>query len=199
MPRPTAADFLAWLATVPTDARDAAVEERLGIAAGPDEHAPPGENLIGYHPSGVAPILRALAEVPVRRGDALVDLGSGLGKVVLLAAIVTQAQVRGVEIQPALVERARRAAARLELDVRFDLGDARDLALGDGTVFFLYSPFTGPALDAVLERLRAMARERAIVVCALGVDLDRTGWLARRPLDDFWLAIYDSVVHPRAG
>ena len=77
------ADLLAWLSALPPDARDAAVEAHLGIAASPPEHAnPPGEHLIGYHASGVAPILQAFAEVPVTSNDVVVDLGSGLGKVV---------------------------------------------------------------------------------------------------------------------
>jgi hypothetical protein len=73
--------------------------------------------------------------------------------------------------------------------------DARDADLDDGTVFFLYVPFTGPVLTGVLRRLRAIAERRAIVVCALGLDVDREApWLARRPIDSFWLAVYDSVV-----
>jgi hypothetical protein len=60
-------------------------------------------------------------------------------------------------------------------------------------VFFLYVPFTGAVLGRVLERLPDVARRHAIVVCALGVDL-AAPWLAQRPLDAFWLSLYDSVV-----
>lgn len=192
-----AEEWIRWLATLPPGDRDAAVEERLGIALAPSD-APPGEDLIGYHASGVAPIVRALAAVPIRREDVLVDLGSGLGKVVLLAALLTGARARGVELQPPLVEAARTAASRLGIEVSFSLGDARTAAVEDGTVFFLYVPFVGPVLDAVLARLRGVAEQRPIVVCALGVDLDRAAWLVRRPLDDFWLALYDSAPSPRA-
>jgi SAM-dependent methyltransferase len=193
---PSASELLAWLASIPPRQRDGALEERLGIAsaADADDTRPPGEHFLGYHPSGVAPIVHALVEAPVTSADVLVDLGSGLGKVVLLAALLTGAKARGVELQPHLVERARQAAARLGVDVRFDVVDARDAELGDGTVFFLYTPCTGPALGAIVDRLRAVAARRAIVVCALGLDLDREGWLARRDVDAFWLAIYDSVL-----
>ncbi|MGH7439753.1 MAG: hypothetical protein ACRENE_29025, partial [Polyangiaceae bacterium] len=45
-----------------------------------------------------------------------------------------------------------------------------------------------------LGRLRAVAIRRPIVVAALGVDLDRAAsWLVRRPLDAFWLALYDGA------
>jgi SAM-dependent methyltransferase len=187
-------EFLAWLAAVRPEERDRAIDARFGLEADAPSSAPPGDDLIGYHPSGVAPIVRALLEVPVAPDDVFVDLGAGLGKVVLLAALLTGAAARGIELQPALVVRAREAASRLGLAVRFDHGDVREADLGDGTVFFLYLPFTGGALAVVLDRLRVIAAKRQIVVCALGVDLDRTSWLARRSLADFWLALYDSTV-----
>ena len=193
---PSAAELLAWLASFPPRDRDAAIEARLGIVA-PSAGAgtrPLGDHLVGYHPSGIAPIVRALAEVPVGPDDVFVDLGSGLGKVVILAALLTGAAARGIELQPGLVAHARRAAARAGACVRFDVGDAREADLGDGSVFFLYLPFTGPALSAVLERLHDVAKRKTIVVCALGVDLDRERWLARRAIDAFWLSVYDSVV-----
>jgi SAM-dependent methyltransferase len=134
-------------------------------------------------------------EAPVTAEDVFVDLGAGLGKVVLLAHLLVGATARGVELQPDLVLRARAAAAKCGADVRFELGDARQADLEDGTVFFLYVPFTGPVLAEMLERLRSIASRRAIVVCTLGLDLDRDApWLARRGIDSFWLAIYDSVV-----
>ncbi len=190
------AELLAWLSALPLDERDAAVEARLGLAAPPpDCDAPPGEHLIGYHASGVAPILQALTEVPVGSDDVVVDLGSGLGKVVLLAHLVTGATARGIEIQSALVDRSRATAARLGVDVVFTHADVRDADLDDGTVFFLYAPFTGPVLAEIVCRLHAIARQREIVVCALGVDLDRVkgSALVARPIDSFWLTIYDTV------
>jgi SAM-dependent methyltransferase len=142
--------------------------------------------------------VRALIEAPVRVDDVVIDLGAGLGKVVLLAHLLTGATTRGIELQPALVERAREAARRLGASARFTHADVRDADLDDGTVFFLYLPFTGPALTRVLQRLHAIAKRRAIVVCSLGLDLDReASWLVRRPIDSFWLALYDSSV-PRA-
>jgi SAM-dependent methyltransferase len=195
-----ATDLLSWLARLPPGARDAALEKRLGIAECVPLATPPGQHLIGYHASGVAPIVRALVEVPVASDDVFVDLGSGLGKVVVLAALLTGAIARGIELQPSLVDRARASAARLGVDVCFTVGDVRDAYLNDGTVFFLYAPFTGPVLSDVLDRLRDVAERRAIVVCALGIDLDHARWLARRNLEAFWLSIYDSrvpAVRPR--
>lgn len=169
--------------------RDLSLLIEAELAEGFDS-APPGEHLIGYHASAIEPILRVAREVS--EGDVFIDLGCGAGKVVLTVAALTGARARGIEIQPELVERARRAAARLDIDAEFVVADARDAELGDGTVFYLYLPFTGPVLDRVLERLYAIALQRPIVVCALGVDLERFAWLRRRELDEFWLAIYDA-------
>ena len=49
----------------------------------------------------------------------------------------------------------------------------------DATVVFLYLPFTGEVLAGVMRRLQAVARQRQIVVCTLGLDL-RGHRLARR-------------------
>ncbi|HZU82088.1 MAG TPA: methyltransferase domain-containing protein [Polyangiaceae bacterium] len=186
-------DLLTWLASLPPSRRDVAIEERLGIAAHPSDR-PPGEHLIGYHASGVAPLVRTVLEVPVVADDVVVDLGAGLGKVVLLVRLLTGASVRGIELQPALVRRARQAAARLAVDVAFIEGDAREADLDVGTVFFLYLPFTGPVLSEVLRRLRRVACRHAIVVCSLGLDLHAEApWLSRRAIDSFWLTIYDSI------
>jgi hypothetical protein len=192
-------DLLAWLASLAPPQRDGAVEQHLGIAEDVPA-SPPGEHLIGYHASGVASIVRMLIEVPVSSDDVVVDLGSGMGKVVLLASLLTGAAARGIELQPALVGRAREAATRLGIaGVSFTEGDVREAYIDDGTVFFLYAPFTGPVLAQVMARLRAVALLRPIVVCALGLDVERAApWLVRRPLDSFWLAIYDNV-HPDAA
>ena len=185
--------LLEWIEGLEPDARDAGVETYLNIRTCDVSSVSPGEHLIGYHQSGVDAVLQAFAEVPLQAHDVLIDLGSGLGKVVMLAHLLTGAKARGIEIQSRLVEQARGAATRLGLDVDFTQADVRDSPLDDGTVFFLYLPFTGPVLADVLRRLEQVAKLHAIVVCALGVEVERLApWLVPRPLDAFWLSVYDS-------
>lgn len=188
------AELLAWLASVAPKERDRAAEEHLHIREHTHSWSPPGEHLVGYHASGVAPIVRAIVEIPVMADDVFVDLGAGMGKVVMLVHLLTGAKARGIELQGALVDHARASAARVGCDVDFAYGDVRDAYLEDGTVFFMYTPVTGPAVDELLRRLMAVASRHAIVVCCLGFDLDRLApWLVRRNVDAFWLSIYDSV------
>ena len=189
----TPEELLRWLCSIPPALRDSAIEEHLGISMPRPDASPPGEHLIGYHASGVAPVLRAFIDVPVVPDDMLIDLGSGLGKVVMLARLLTGAKARGIELQPGLVDRARQCAEAAGIDVAFNCADVRTADLADGTVFFLYDPFTGPVLAEVVARLRDLAMRRAVVVCALGVDL-QADWLRPRPSDAFWLSIYDSVI-----
>ena len=188
-------DLLAWLASLAPGRRDAAVEEWLGISEVVPT-TPPGDHLVGYHASGVAPIVRALAEVPVGPSDRLVDLGSGLGKVVLLTAHPHGAQMRAARGAAA---RARRAGACLGEAARRRRGvhprrRARRRPPRRHRLLPVRALHDGPALDAVLARLHDVASRRAIVVCALGIDFHRAPWLAQRPLDAFWLSIDDSRV-----
>lgn len=44
----------------------------------------------------------------------------------------------------------------------------READLSAGTVFFLYTPFTGAILRTVLDRLRHEARRRPIRICSYG-------------------------------
>jgi hypothetical protein len=53
-------------------------------------------------------------------------------------------------------------------NVRFIQGDARAADLSDGTVFYLYTPFTGTILRDVLNSLRHEAASREIRICTFG-------------------------------
>src|SRR6187402_34770 len=174
---PRGAALVEWLAARPAAERDRAVEELFGIAGVPQTGIP-GPELIGYVPSGIAPIVRAVLDVPITANDTLVVLGAGVGKVLIAVHLLTGARVRGVEIQPALVERSREAALPVDIVV----GDARTADIADATVVYLYAPFTGRVLAEVAARLETKC------VCTLGVDLP--GRVAR-PSSHFWLSIYD--------
>jgi hypothetical protein len=101
--------------------------------------------------------------------DVLVDLGSGLGHVPLLASICTEASSIGIELEAAYVNCARTSAQALNVkNVTFIEQDARLADLSAGTVFYLYTPFIGTILRDVLDSLRREASGREIRVCALG-------------------------------
>lgn len=182
-------DLLAQLAALPPGERDAALERQLGIEHSGELSTSPGPELIGYHASGLTPVLTALLEARPDEHDVFVDLGSGLGKVTALARLTTTARVRGIELQERLIARS----VKLE-GIEYLHGDLRTAPLDDGTIFFLYNPVTGAVLEQLISRLRAVAEHHAIVVCALGVPLRPQPWLRPRTLDHFWLQVFDSEV-----
>jgi len=125
----------------------------------------------------------------------LTNLGSGLGRVAVLAHLLSGARTRGIEIQAALVERARARCAALGLTaVSFVHANAADAEL-DGSVFFLYAPCNGDLLARVVRRLEAVARRRPIVVAAVALELPDAPWLAARSTSRVALTLYESRHH----
>lgn len=122
-----------------------------------------------YQPTPARHIFRLIGLTTLAAGDVLVDLGSGLGHVAILVVICTDARSVGIELEAAYVERARQCAQRLNLTkATFLQEDARAADLSAGTVFYLYTPFRGSILGAVLDRLRREAVTRRIRICSYG-------------------------------
>ena len=125
--------------------------------------------MTAYQPTPARHILDLIAACKFSEVDVLVDLGSGLGHVPLLVSILTGICTLGVEVQPDHTASAQEAAQSLGLRrVRFVAEDARITDLSRGTVFYMFSPFTGSILKDVLCRLHAQSKERQIRVCSLG-------------------------------
>jgi hypothetical protein len=125
--------------------------------------------IVFYQPTPARHIFHMIGLAALTASDVLVDLGSGLGHVPLLVSICTPARSIGIEMEAAYVERARQCAHRLNLDrVAFLQQDARAADFSTGTVFYLYTPFTGSILRAVLDRLRREAASRSIRICTYG-------------------------------
>jgi SAM-dependent methyltransferase len=193
--------LLQRILAVPSSERDAWVDELLGLPEAPPDVPELPRGAVPYLPAGADEIIRMVLEAPLRPQDRLVDLGSGLGRVVLLAHLLSGARGCGVEIQEPLVRCARICCAELALtDVSFVHADATEAALGEPagpgglhrSVFFLYSPFSGEALRRVLRRLEGLARRRHIVVCTVGLELPDERWLLRRQTSVPAMTLYDA-------
>ena len=122
-------------------------------------------------PCSVSVVLNALQAAQVTRDDVFVDLGSGLGRVVMLANLITGATAVGIEYQRHLTHIAESSRQGLGLEgVTFVTADASRQPLS-GSVFFLYSPFNGATLKAVVARLNQLAVERPLTVCTVDFEL----------------------------
>lgn len=179
--------------------RDHFVEEVLGIAYPPlevDEQALPPE-LIAYAPSGYDELVHAFDTTGLGPGDRFVDLGSGLGKGVMLAALLTGAASSGVERDGTLHALAEGASRALGLGgVRYRHGDALEVALEDADVVFMYLPFTGQTLATVMERLRRQVqsgapRARGRFLCAGALDVGRYPELVPTGPPKSWVHVYE--------
>ena len=125
--------------------------------------------MVFYQPTPARHIFSLIEQTALTEDDVLVDLGSGLGHVPLLVSICSGARCVGIELEAAFVERARECARKLNLDrVSFLQQDAREADLSMGTVFFLYTPFTGSILNRVRANLRHEAGRRRIRICTFG-------------------------------
>ncbi len=189
---PRGSSLLAQLLAEPADARDAWVDALLGLPEAPEEEPLP-RGAVPYVPCEVDDIVAVVRELPLRPEDLFVDLGSGLGRVVLISHLLSGARAHGIELQPRLVKLAQDRAAALGLSrVTFAQGDAAEAPL-EGTVFFLYSPFNGEMLTRVLRRLKMLAQTRSIAVCCVDMELADARWLRARPTSRAGLTIYQSA------
>jgi predicted RNA methylase len=120
--------------------------------------------------------------VPFRPDDVIYDIGSGLGHVALLVAWLTGITVKGIEIDPGYCQKAQQLVAELGVgNVDFVTADARTAVYDEGTIFFMFTPFTGQMLQAVLARLAMEASQRLITLCTYGTvthEVAQQPWLS---------------------
>jgi hypothetical protein len=133
------------------------------------EIVPLESEMVPYQPTPARHILDFIGRTALTDRDFLIDLGSGLGQVTLMASICSSANCTGIEREPSYVDCAWKSARSLNLNnVRFIRGDARAADLSSGTVFYLFTPFTGAILRDVLNSLRQEAVRRKIRICTFG-------------------------------
>ncbi|MEA2331148.1 MAG: hypothetical protein QOH58_1286 [Thermoleophilaceae bacterium] len=115
----------------------------------------------GYEGSGWLDLRRMLRRGEVKPHDVFLDLGSGKGRVVLLAARYPFAKVIGVEISEELNAIARRNLATTRQrprcrQVELVTADVLEYEIpAEVTVVYIYNPFRGATFDAVMANLIA--------------------------------------------
>jgi SAM-dependent methyltransferase len=193
--RVTPATFGAALAEIAPRDRDPWLDLLWNIEELPQDEPDLPQGCVPYLPCPVASVLEALEQANVIREDVFVDVGSGLGRAVLLAHLASGASCIGLEIQATLVRAARERADRLGLmQLQFLQGDAADLvrAITVGTVFFLYCPFGGNRLQRFLDGLERIARVGPIRVCCVDMPPLEARWLNRMPSTSSLVDVYRS-------
>jgi SAM-dependent methyltransferase len=130
--------------------------------------------MVFYQPTPVRIILEMLNKVEFGKSDCFYDIGSGLGRVVILVALLTEAQAVGVEYETSYVSYAQLSADKLNLsNVSFLNRDASDCDYTHGTIFFLFTPFSGNTFRIVIDKLFLIAQQKPITICSYGTVTSR--------------------------
>jgi len=133
----------------------------------PETIGPNLEFATHYEPTPIREAEELLDAIPLPlESTTFVDIGSGMGRVVLLAARRPFKMVVGVEVSGALHEVARENLKAFDedglqcRDVRLVRADAAGYKFPRGRLaVYLYNPFRASVLASVLEKLLAQPRE----------------------------------------
>jgi len=188
--------FRSALVDVPPVDRDAWLDVVLGLEEPPDDGPELPKGGVPYLPCPVADLLQVVDHAAIHEADVFVDIGSGVGRAAAFVHLRTGASAVGLEVQAGLVRAARALAGRLPgARLSWIEGDATDLAacFTDGTVFFLYCPFSGERLAKVLTDLELMARSKTLRVCCVDLPLPPCNWLTLEASPRVGVEIYRST------
>jgi hypothetical protein len=167
------------------DELDVFVNRLLNVGEMPAPTMELAAEMVEFYKTPARVVVELADRVKFGPGDVFVDLGAGLGQVVVLVHLLAGVRTMGVEIEPVYCAFARRCAEKLGLaGVSFVAADARVADLSTGTVFFLFTPFKGEVFSQVMERVRAVAASRGIRVIGYGPcteEMARLDWLRRVP------------------
>ncbi|GEM_PF-3111013 len=181
------------------DIHESATEEKIDHGEYPGQYS-------GYNGTPYFVIKNVMDELLLGPDDVFYDLGSGFGRAVLAAGFLTQAgKAMGVELVGERMAECRRVAEKWGLrNVEVIQGDASSdaLDLSEGTVFFLFNPFTPGILRKVLAKLERVAENKKIRIVSWGGTLNEyleeeceKGWLHRKTVIDHFkweVIIYES-------
>lgn len=105
---------------------------------------------------------RALPRNEVAPDDVLLDIGCGLGRVLLVASRYPFRRIIGVELASELAETARQNLRRARADhVEVVVADATAWPVPDDvTIVFMNNPFTGQTFSRVLDQILASIDRR---------------------------------------
>ena len=125
-----------------------------------------------YEPTPVREINALLDSVPGPLDETtFIDIGSGMGRVVLLAALRPFKTIVGVEISPTLHEVARENLEQFRdreeatcRDIRLIRADAAEYRFPRGKLaVYMYNPFRAPVVRRMLDRLLSVPREITLI------------------------------------
>jgi predicted RNA methylase len=134
-------------------------ERRIGVHSWGDVYAYGGSQPHLYRGSSWLVLREMFANLEVAEDDVFIDIGSGMGRVLFMAARRPFRRVMGVELDEQLNEIARqnieRNRHRLQCqDVEIVTADVLDWEIPDDvTIAYIYRPFRTEVFEHILDRL----------------------------------------------
>ena len=135
-------------------------DRRFGIATSRNHSShPKRKDFVRYQPVSYRDLEESLGLASLTPDDVFLDIGSGMGRALCVAAMHCFRRVIGVEISPELCAIAEQNLARLGQrrtcpDVRVINADALEYTIpADVSLIFLFNPLSGAALDTLLEHV----------------------------------------------
>jgi SAM-dependent methyltransferase len=115
-----------------------------------------------YEATEWSTLRRVLPRDRVTGDDVFLDIGCGMGRVLLLASLYRFRRVIGVDLAPELIEVARRNIARVRGDhVEAVVADVTTWPVPDDvTVVSMSNPFSGTVFSAALEQITSSLERR---------------------------------------
>lgn len=117
------------------------------------------EHAVPYQPARARPFLLMMKQLELPAGSVFVDIGCGMGRVLLLASRYPFKRLVGIDLSPELCEVAERNMKLLQLvgsNLPYEI-HAEDITAydfkPDENVFFLYNPFDESIMVAFLNAL----------------------------------------------
>lgn len=115
-----------------------------------------------------------LHELCPSQNDIVYDLGAGYGRVLFYGALTTEAQYRGIEIVVERVAECKRILNKWNLDnITLIVSNVLEEDISDGTIFFLFNPFTYTTLVKTIAKIETAAKQHPIKIVSWGGPSDR--------------------------
>ena len=163
------------------DNLDIFVNRLLSFQDMPEQSKFPEPEMVFYQKTPARIIFELVQKAGFTKDDVFFDIGSGLGQVAMLVNLLTGIRTVGVEFDPAFCKYSEECAITLGLqDVAFFNVDAREADYSEGTVFFMYTPFSGKMLQGVSDLLRKESLKRQVRIITYGpctAEVARQDWL----------------------
>jgi predicted RNA methylase len=139
---------------------DAAWERRFNIATSGCV-APRHGDATRYESVPYHAMFKIMDRLQLGSGDVVVDVGSGMGRAVCVAASYPIRESIGIELEPDLHAIAKENAARVRgvrAPIRLQCGSAADFDFTGVTVILFFNPFGPATMEPVLQRIEASLR-----------------------------------------